>query len=406
MSQVNVEKIIKQIKELPPLPLVVQKLLAVVGDDRSSAKDLTQVLSCDQALTGKVLKLVNSSFYGFSGKVSTLSRAVVILGYSAIRNLAISFSAYDTLKNMKGPIDWEKFWFHSLTCAASAHTIAVKMKYPEPEEAFVCGLLHDIGYFIISLALPEEFKMIEGIAGNQEKEKETIGLSHTEVGIRLLEHWKLPENICRCARFHHSAKLLASGSEQLLTIIMLADALSCVKGNHFIDEDDYRVLPQILKAAKLDISSYESILSEIDTRIEEAKAFLNIAESSGKLTAADMQGEEIATIVVVSADEIRRSWVESILKSFGQHVVSTSALSDNSEEHEDIHLAILDPMGLEYEPMGKLASCLKARGVPVAFLDCEKEGQDRIPDEHRGVPKIKLVFSRPDITGLLREVRT
>jgi len=149
MTIVKANEIVKNIKDLPPLPLVVQKLLKVVGDVNTSAKDVADVLSTDQAMTSKVLKLVNSAFYGLPGKVSTISRAVVILGNAAVRNLALAFASYDALKKIGGERVQERFWGHALTCAVGAQEMALRMKHHEAEEAFTAGLLHDLGHLIL-----------------------------------------------------------------------------------------------------------------------------------------------------------------------------------------------------------------------------------------------------------------
>lgn len=397
MLKVDADTIAKRIKELPPLPLVVQKLLEVVGDTASSAKDLTKALSTDQALAGKVLRLVNSSFYGFPGKISTLNRAVVILGYNAIRNLALALSAYDALKKVRGPVKWEEFWGHAITCAAASQILAQSVRYSEPEEAFIAGLLHDIGFFIQNMADPERFaEMAEsGLAGNLEAETEFIGANHAEIGIRLMEHWKLPEPLCRVARFHHSVKHAASGEHQLVGVVALADILSGIKGNGYVERSDYATLPQISAALGISLEEYNRILGEVDSRVRDAKAFLNIAEEQPP-SAGQLDREEIYTVVVVSADTHRRGWVEALLRNFGYHVVSTSALTSAAPDKEQVRQVLLDPLGLERGPMEKLAAALRAGGMAVAFLD---DG-GAVPE---GYPSLPFVFDRERAARLIKE---
>ena len=139
------------------MPLVVRKLLSVMDDDRSSADDISAVLASDQALAAKVLKLVNSSFYGMSGQVSTISRAVVILGVSAVRNLALGLSIAGIMGKGRQSSLWSRFWDHSLAAATAAEHLARETGYPDPEEAFVAGLLHDVGHLVFMLAAPGDF---------------------------------------------------------------------------------------------------------------------------------------------------------------------------------------------------------------------------------------------------------
>ncbi|PIE76795.1 HD family phosphohydrolase, partial [bacterium DOLJORAL78_65_58] len=142
---------LKTIKDLPPLPLVVQKLLQVMDDPNSSADDISQVLSADNAMAAKVLKLVNSSFYGLSGQVASVPRAIVILGLSSIRNLALGLGVTKLMARAGNGELQQRFWAHSIATAAACETVARATQRIIPEEAFVAGLLHDIGHLILMM---------------------------------------------------------------------------------------------------------------------------------------------------------------------------------------------------------------------------------------------------------------
>ncbi len=404
MPAAKAEQIANRIKELPPLPLVVQKLLQVVGDEKSSAKDLTQALEADQALTGKVLKLVNSSFYGFSGKISTLSRAVVILGYSAIRNLAMGLAAYDALKKMKSTIDWNLFWSHSITCAGGSLGVAKRLKYSDPEEAFIAGLLHDLGFFVLSLVCPDEFKqfMTSDYRRDLERENELFGANHAEIGMRLLEHWKLPESLCRVARFHHSSKHTTSEEEPLISIVRLADIIASVKGNFFIEIAAKEMVAESLGTAGLSIADCTKLLAEIDRHVENTRAFLQVADGDGTLHSSDLKGNEIATVAVVSSVKERQEWMQALLQSFGHHVVAASTLSPDAQDRQTVNLAILDAMGLKEEPMVKLAFLLRSKNIPVAILHEDTEHELDVPADLLGFPEISFFFTQADIARFLK----
>ena len=151
MSISEPQKIIDKIDDLPTLPRTVLKITELVNDPKSSAKDLARVITDDQVLTARLLKLVNSSFYGFPQRISTVTAAIVLLGFDAIRNLLLTSSVFDLFANrnrQKKQIQ-ERFWDHSLGCAVGAKVIGNYLRHDNIEELFVSGLLHDIGALAI-----------------------------------------------------------------------------------------------------------------------------------------------------------------------------------------------------------------------------------------------------------------
>lgn len=402
MTQEAVDAILKKVKEVPPLPVAVQKLLEVVGDKNSSAGDLTRVLETDPALTGKVLKLVNSSFYGFSGKVGTLTRAVVILGYSALRNLALGLSAFETLQKMGRGVDAEVFWDHAITCAAGAQALADQVGYSEKEEAFIAGLLHDVGFYIISIALPDKYTSYvnSSIVRSLDTETEAFGLHHAEVGIRVLEQWRLPDPLCRVARFHHSEKQMLDADEPLLPIISLSNMLTCVREVPYAEPDDAAYLLPVSAALGIHTKDFETVLMRIDQRVAEARAFLNIAQME-HAGVHSSEGEDVRTVVVVSPDHERREWAHSLLKSFGHHVVSASMLSPRVENSEQIHLVLLDGNTIDPDKREKLIRCLEGMRIPVAMIG---DG-DALRAECAGrYPLLPFVFNRSQVNALIYSV--
>ena len=209
----NVQKakdLIDGISDLPTLPFVVSKMLEVVGDSRSAARDLGQVISMDQTLTAKVLRLGNSSFYGFRGQISTISHAVVMLGFNVIKSLALGLSVVKIMGNMKQnkEFDHEAFWEHSLGCAVCARWLAKRTGYDPPEEAMVAGMMHDIGKILLSEYAAESFGKAARIASEEggllvEAEEQILDFDHTLVGMLLAKRWNLPEPLCDGIRFHH-----------------------------------------------------------------------------------------------------------------------------------------------------------------------------------------------------------
>ena len=144
------------------MPAVTRQLLTVMRDEDSSAADVAKVLSSDQALAGKVLKLANSSFYGVPNEVTTMSRAVVIMGFTGVRNMAMGLGTTAALRGLGEDLDMQSFWSHAIANAAACQVLAPHMpSRMDPEEAFLAGLMHDIGAYVLAAAgcfrLPESF---------------------------------------------------------------------------------------------------------------------------------------------------------------------------------------------------------------------------------------------------------
>jgi len=194
MSVADPKKIIGKIEDLPTLPRTVLKITELVNDPKSSAKDLARVITDDQVLTARLLKLVNSSFYGFPQRISTVTGAIVLLGFDAIRSLLLTTSVFDifTSKNRKNRHYQEQFWDHSLGCAVGAKVIGNYLRHDKIEELFVSGLLHDIGKIVEMMFLPNEFSAVVAVIEKENvlmitAEDNVLGYNHTEVGILLAE---------------------------------------------------------------------------------------------------------------------------------------------------------------------------------------------------------------------------
>ncbi|MEA1981897.1 MAG: HDOD domain-containing protein [candidate division Zixibacteria bacterium] len=200
MNKELFEKILDDHKELSSLPQTLTQVIKVVKDESSSVSDLAEVLIHDPALVTKILRVVNSPFYGATREVTTISQAVMTLGMRAVSALALSTSIYNIAGKWDTSIDRIRFWRHSLEVAVASRDIAEAIKYECPEEAFIAGLIHDIGLLIIEKSFPEKFSRIWKQAQSGENifelEDRTWGTNHARVGRFLLEQWHLPESIC------------------------------------------------------------------------------------------------------------------------------------------------------------------------------------------------------------------
>jgi len=225
-------RILEDHKELASLPQTLAEVLRVTRDDNSSAQDLAEVLMRDPALTAKILRVVNSPFYGMSREVTTLTQAVVTLGIRAVSALALSTSIYDITGRWQSTIDRVRFWRHSLEVAIASRLIAEAIRYPRPEEAFVAGLLHDLGLLVLEKSFADKFANVwkQSPTGDEllELEENTWGTNHARVGQFLLEQWKIPGSICEAVGQHHKIfpPDVTDTEHRLSQVVVLANKIS------------------------------------------------------------------------------------------------------------------------------------------------------------------------------------
>ncbi len=365
------EAVLGRVRELPPLPLVVQELLAVMRRPESSAEDITRVLSADQALAGKILRLVNSSFYGMPGHVGTISQAVVILGHAALRNLAMSLAVVDAIGRDLPAERRQVFWQHALATAAGAEVIARQAGLPEPEEAFVAGLLHDIGHLILAIALPVEYERAAagGILGDPDRERDAIGMDHCRAGRLVLQHWRLPSSLVECVRLHHSAGSCLGGHTPLLTVVALGDRLARLQGD--LGESpavtaDVVALGVTLRTGPEDLIG---LLPTIGARFDEARSVLGAADLDLDWTSETfgMFPPNGLPVVVLSADRKRGAWLERLAERHGYEPADAALWLADGPERQPV-LALLDVTSYGPADAAELAARLGGTGARVLVV--------------------------------------
>lgn len=188
--------------------------MGMADDDRTSALELAQVLSTDQALTAKLIKISNSAYYGFARRVSTVREAVLVLGFKQVRQVAVGASIMNTFRASRPDegFDLDLFWGHSVAVAVAAESVAKKTRQAKPEDAFTAGILHDIGRLAIRQVMPDKFEEAVALARTGQcslhaAEQSITGVSHDEVGRALGEKWKFPAHLIDAVAGHHDGRL-------------------------------------------------------------------------------------------------------------------------------------------------------------------------------------------------------
>ena len=213
---------------LPEIRIRVNELL---DEPNITAAELGNIICQDTSLTARLLKIVNSSYYGFEAKIETVSRAVEVVGLRELRGLVIADSAVETFSHVsKEILNNIRFWRHSLYCGVIARLLAEQCHVLHSERLFVAGLLHDIGKLIIAHRLPNETRMIQleatqGLRSEYEIEQDFLGFNHSEVGGELMKEWNMPETLIESVANHHSPRLAKTGVMET-SIVHIANILT------------------------------------------------------------------------------------------------------------------------------------------------------------------------------------
>lgn len=276
----------EELQDLPPLPAIIMRVMQTVNDPTTSASDLNRLISSDQALASKVLRLVNSSYYGFPRRIATITHAVVILGFNMVRNLTTSlgvFNAFDP-RGQATALDRDAFWEHSMGVAVAAGVLARRkgLAAKAAEEAFVGGLLHDIGKLFLDQYFPDQYAIALKLARAAkisvwDAEKTALGVGHALVGKRIADKWNLPPSLTSMIALHHQPAF-AKDAFEATSIIHAADHLArrCGLGN---PGDDLvpPLAPEVEQWLVLSAPAWEQAEAETRQKFESAKEFLKMA---------------------------------------------------------------------------------------------------------------------------------
>jgi putative nucleotidyltransferase with HDIG domain len=276
---VTVSDLVKDIDGLVSLPDVFMRISRLIDDPNSSSNDIAQAINQDPSFTIRLLRIANSSMFSFPSSVTTVAKAVAIIGTSQIRSLALSMSVAKSFAGLPNDlVSMHNFWRHSLFCGLIARLLARKVRGCDPDSVFTAGLLHDIGELVIFNRLPKEAEAaLMMVLDSQDElqvhqaEQEVMGLDHAEVGGELAKHWQLPALLEECIRYHHNPTA-ASQYPKAAAIVHIANVLAMMAEVDSLELDDFSPIEAAAWAqAGLDEDCIEEVVREAQAEIKEVE---------------------------------------------------------------------------------------------------------------------------------------
>lgn len=280
-QEVSPQQLVKGIVKLVSLPHVCIRVNLMVDDPKYSAAEIGEVISQDAGLTARLLRVANSSFYGFQSKISTISRAVAVIGFRELRDLVVAVSAVRTFSSI--PVDLENmaaFWRHSIFTGIVSRLLSRKCHILHHERLFVAGVLHDLGQLVIYHKIPEQANRAlrrKKLTGEEThvSEKEVIGFDHAEVGAELVKSWHMPDSLEETIRYHHNPELAVTNPVDT-AIIHIADIISEMAE---LPEDErpehyHRIHPRAWELTGLNEDVIESVIYEAHPLLFEGLALI------------------------------------------------------------------------------------------------------------------------------------
>jgi HD-like signal output (HDOD) protein len=288
LMEADLEKKLRDfIKTMPSLPTSVTKVLEICNNMHTSPADLNHVISLDPVLVGRVLKLINSAYYGLGQPVTSLARAIIMLGINTVKNLALSTAVMEHLskKNKSPGLDMEGFWRHSLCVGVSAKLLAKKRGVDSKliEEFFTAGLLHDLGKIPLNAILSKEYMLTISIADKKRiplfrAEENTLGLNHCTAGGMISSAWKLEGAIGDAITNHHYCAEYSGNYRDLLYSIAVSDRFASISGIGFSGDRHPDPLPPFIwEALNVSQNVFDEIEKNVSSEIQKAEVFLKIS---------------------------------------------------------------------------------------------------------------------------------
>ncbi len=267
-------KMLDNTPDLPTLPNIVIEVNKMLQDSETTIKKLSHTIEKDQAMVSKILRLVNSSFYGFRSKISTIPHAIIVLGFNPTRNAVVSVSMIKTFSGKKSIEGFTiaDFWKHSIEVAVTSRYLSEETGLDSPDACFVAGLLHDIGKVVLSQFFAELFSQVwKSITENglsfYESEKKLLPVNHAQIGGYLAKKWQLPDSLSDSITYHHAISTGVANINQLM-ITHAANSIFDSKINPDFSQCDPEAVKLVTRKLKTISDWFPDVTKEIESACE------------------------------------------------------------------------------------------------------------------------------------------
>lgn len=269
MNDTRLEHIVGKVKDIPMLPDRINRIIKITEDPDSTIEDLEKEILLDQSLTSKILRLANSTHYGYPRKINTISQATILLGFKTIKSIVLASTVSKMMaKELKGyGLGKNDLWTQSQTCAIISRYIAKDVGFNGPETAYIGGLLRDIGKTILNYYVEKEYNAITnrvqfGKVSFLEAEEEILGFNHAQVGEKIAERWNFPQELVEAIGLHHNPEISTIDSK-LVSIVHIADSITMMLGISIgADGLTYNFSPFALHSLNYSTQDIEQLISQ------------------------------------------------------------------------------------------------------------------------------------------------
>ena len=388
------------------LPNVLNVLITELGSDKATPTSIAKIISKDISLTARLLRVANSAFYRRQSEISTIDMAISVLGIRAVKALALSVSMFELTETASNNlVNLNQFWYHSLEIAVTARRLAEHTRDVQPEEAFVCGLIHDLGILFFVQEFPEKYQKVNALIKQgksyEEAEIEVIGMSHSDAGARIATAWHLPMIFQESLAYHHKHHFLTEENHipQVWEIVNLAHRF-CRKGIDVPPDVTAGIIEarhKLAQALGIEAGIVSKILSEVPNLVLSAASFLDV-NIGDPLTILKNVNEELGKIyeeyesAIVDNDSMQRRFLEqekdkaalealrTTLATFSHYVNNATATIVGRAQILDLYLN----QGKLEDPDGKIQQSVKIISESVDTI-CA------VLDELKELPEFKTV---------------